>query len=999
MTEAEPLKPDAKRHSHQINVARPVTDGHNLAEKPDPELDRNIPSFTKEKITLNLDAKPFEYKPKYYPQNPTNQQEYTQNTYNQNQYYNQNNNFMGPPPGFNVYGYPIANPQYIPNYNHPNYNNVPRNNQNMPNMYPSQPNYPPQQNYSRQNNMNPGNPPYQNNNNHNNYRQNNFKNRHNNYNNNNNNNNNNNSQYNQRPIDSKNSQSSLDINAKSFVPKKKQQEEKTNKIEQKIETKIEQKPEKETDNMKLNLGADPYIPRNNKLKNKEETAHPKKEEKPEEQESKLTQYLNSDFPTKSTKEKSNKSNHNKDSDKNTRNNLKKKNSKKNDYDKKFESLVKGKEMLKKEEEEKKRKEREEKKRKEEERKKREEEERERKRKEEEEKEKKRKEEEERKKREQEKIIERKYFITFKNKKSEKIEKFTFEYITQFKKWKICTEDDLLTKEVKKHFDGFKEETHEGTKKKKDREENPKKKDNYTKKREKEKEKDNIENKSAAVSMGQWARKDLTKEIKAAETFKQKFIEESKLDPVKKDLRNLLNILTHDNYKEIKEEIFKKIKDKVEDQEKFLDVLFQKAVLEKAYAKLYSKLVKDLDKELPQKSNKENDKEKEKETENKKEGKKVVKKEYSQMRKSLINKCKTIFQLQNNEQFDQYIKEKDPEERRNKLKKFMLGNVNFITELMKIKILSKKVGPDCLKNLYERYQKLNQDKTLKELTIEAIIIFSENFGRIVYEEKKMKESDKQFFNEALDDIFSKLEKIMNEPSLVGYIKYNILNLLEKRKNNFALSKFDESLIAKTKEQVEKELESEGQITQENINEKIKKELKNYKEYSENKNNDENEAWKISSKLLQKRINYGKTFGDILEAYFEAASEIIETEKNPEYVRTYIEELIDYYIKDFSHKDVKELKERIIKLFEIIVDISLDIPKIFDIYAYVLNIFLSNRLIEFSDLSELQKEDINIENISETLKYLADYYKKDDFYEKLKELPYVRKDLSKFKWAFN
>ena len=62
-------------------------------------------------------------------------------------------------------------------------------------------------------------------------------------------------------------------------------------------------------------------------------------------------------------------------------------------------------------------------------------------------------------------------------------------------------------------------------------------------------------------------------------------------------------------------------------------------------------------------------------------------------------------------------------------------------------------------------------------------------------------------------------------------------------------------------------------------------------------------------------------------------------------------------------------------------------------------MSNRLIEFSDLSELQKEDINIENISETLKYLADYYKKDDFYEKLKELPYVRKDLSKFKWAFN
>lgn len=38
-----------------------------------------------------------------------------------------------------------------------------------------------------------------------------------------------------------------------------------------------------------------------------------------------------------------------------------------------------------------------------------------------------------------------------------------------------------------------------------------------------------------------------------------------------------------------------------------------------------------------------------------------------MRSHLIDRCKIIFQLENNEQFDQYIKEKDPEERRNKLK--------------------------------------------------------------------------------------------------------------------------------------------------------------------------------------------------------------------------------------------------------------------------------------------------------------------------------------------
>ena len=68
----------------------------------------------------------------------------------------------------------------------------------------------------------------------------------------------------------------------------------------------------------------------------------------------------------------------------------------------------------------------------------------------------------------------------------------------------------------------------------------------------------------------------------------------------------------------------------------------------------------------------------------------------------------FFKIENNEQFDEYIKEKDPKDRRNQLKKIFLGNVNFITELIKIKILSKKVGPDCLKNLYERYQKAELD---------------------------------------------------------------------------------------------------------------------------------------------------------------------------------------------------------------------------------------------------------------------------------------------------
>ena len=200
-------------------------------------------------------------------------------------------------------------------------------------------------------------------------------------------------------------------------------------------------------------------------------------------------------------------------------------------------------------------------------------------------------------------------------------------------------------------------------------------------------------------------------------------EEKELDVIKKDLKDLLNKLTPDNYNVIKELILEIIKEDVQVQDKFIDVLFQKAVLEEAYVGLCSKLVKDLDKDLPQKTQR----------------KEKNKKEYSEMRSHLIDKCRTFFKRENNEQFDEYIKEKDPKDRRNKLKKIFLGNVNFITELIKIKIISKKVGPDCLKNLYERYQKAEPDKTLRELIIESLIVFTENFRRIIYEQKKKNKS--------------------------------------------------------------------------------------------------------------------------------------------------------------------------------------------------------------------------------------------------------------------
>ena len=102
----------------------------------------------------------------------------------------------------------------------------------------------------------------------------------------------------------------------------------------------------------------------------------------------------------------------------------------------------------------------------------------------------------------------------------------------------------------------------------------------------------------------------------------------------------------------------------------------------------------------------------------------------------------------------------------------------------------------------------------------------------------------------------------------------------------MSEFDESQITETKKQVEEELESEGEITQDSINKRIKNELKEYKDSlnpRQDKEENENDIWKETSYILDNRTTYGKTFGDILEGFFENAAEIIDEEKNPEYLK--------------------------------------------------------------------------------------------------------------------
>ena len=494
------------------------------------------------------------------------------------------------------------------------------------------------------------------------------------------------------------------------------------------------------------------------------------------------------------------------------------------------------------------------------------------------------------------------------------------------------------------------------------------------------------------SMERWARKDLTKQIQAAEEYKKRLVEETiKDDKIKRTLRDYLYKLTKENYENTKLEILKIIKDNVNYQEKFLDVLFEKILLfERDYFEIYAKLCKELHKELPQKiPNKEVREEKKN------------KKENSVMRAKLLDKCREIFHIRYNEKFDEYIEEKDPIEREKKIKKMFLGNVCFITELIKIKILTKKIAPVCINNLFERYENIRNDIKLRLINLEAIIIFTDQFARLVYfKEKKMEPEEAKTYNDNIKEIIQKLDKIKDIPSLPGFIKYKIINLIETRKNNYQKPNDEKNKIVPLNEDVEKKYENYELIDQDTINKRMERDLINYRDFIEEKGSSEEFPWKETTYLYETK---GINLDDILEGYILGCCNIIEEESNLKYAKDFIKELIEYYESDISKEVKRDLKDRLFNLFELVGDYVFELPLLYDVYSYIIYIFLSNNIMEVKDLEGImsQEEDSlqKINDISIILKKIYYYYKEEAFKEELTTFEYVKKNQSLFEWVYN
>ena len=580
-------------------------------------------------------------------------------------------------------------------------------------------------------------------------------------------------------------------------------------------------------------------------------------------------------------------------------------------------------------------------------------------------------------------------------KEDKIKKeyiYSYEYLIQFETWELSNKTDSLPEDTLNHINQIEEELKEKNK----FYPSQKSKINYS---------NCNTSKSSSSSaksfcMEQWARKDYTNEIKVAEENKKKFKESDEKDKTKNELRELLNILTKDNYEEIKVKILEIIKENVNYQEQFLDVFFLKAVLEKAYDELYAKLCKYLNKKLPQKTQK---------NEN-------TKNPSSMFRDNLIKKCKEVLKSKN---FDKYIKEDDPIEKKIKIKKFILGNANFITELIKSKLLSKKVMSDCVDYLFERFEN-DKDSELKIIHVESIVVFTNKFGTFLhFESKNMKAEEASKYKEKLEVIFKKLEILKNDKSLPGLIRYQIINLIEKKKNNYVESKFERSLTAKSskelveelknkekekeieKEEEKKEIEEEDkEEEQEEINEKIKNDLMEYKDFIEEEGSSEKYPWTTTTILYDEKL---KAFDDIVEGYIVGSSDFIDKKSdNAKYAKDYIRELVGYYNEKMNAEEKKDLQKRIFDLFEIVNDLAFETPKIYDIYAYVIYIFIQNNIMKVIDLEKIFKKEMNEKDIStlnKIYKIIYDLNKKESFKKELKNFKFVKKNKGLFEWMFN
>ena len=108
------------------------------------------------------------------------------------------------------------------------------------------------------------------------------------------------------------------------------------------------------------------------------------------------------------------------------------------------------------------------------------------------------------------------------------------------------------------------------------------------------------------------------------------------------------------------------------------------------------------------------------------------------------------------------------------------------------------------------------------------------------------------------------------------------------------------------------------------------------------------------------------------------EFIEKEGNLKYAKNYIKELLEYYHTHMEDNEKNNLLNKIIDLFVIINDYSLDGKDILRVYEHVLEICIKNEIFNIKDLDHLIE---------------TKYNKEEDFKKDIKNLSIIFQNIYK------
>jgi hypothetical protein len=270
------------------------------------------------------------------------------------------------------------------------------------------------------------------------------------------------------------------------------------------------------------------------------------------------------------------------------------------------------------------------------------------------------------------------------------------------------------------------------------------------------------------------------------------------------------------------------------------------------------------------------------------------------------------------------------------------------------------------------------------------------------------------------------------NLPNYLKFKIINLIEKKKNNWKDSLYEQSIIAKGKNNNNISLYHDGgdsiinideslidcqkainsninsninninQDKEDNIIILLKNDIENYvsflnehnifnkkdlnEYYNKNENSDINNEydWSISEELIIKTKN---ELEEIIRCYIEVCIDYVTKENNIFYCNEYIKNIINYYSVDLTKDEIEKVNLSMNDLFLNIEDICIDNFFMLEIMGYLMYILLNNNLYYATDLNKFINEDKNkIIKISQVIKFAIVHSdeKRKELYNKLKNI---------------